>query len=199
MKTCCFCGVTDKEAKVESYHGKYFCKKHYLQYMRHGKCFDRTIYDPNDYEIDGEVAKIFMYDKQGNRVGTALVDKEDLGKCLEYKWHIKKSRKTDYAISTLNERKKVFLHRFILGYNGDLDVDHINGNGLDNRKANLRICSHSKNIMNQRKRTAGIYKVKSGRYRASICYHYKTIYIGTYDTEEEAIEARKKKELELVG
>ena len=102
-------------------------------------------------------------------------------------------------ICSINERKKVFMHRLVLGYREGLDVDHINGNGLDNRKCNLRICSHSKNIANQHKRTAGICKVPSGRYRASICHNYKTIYIGTYDTEDEAIEARKTKELELLG
>lgn len=199
MKHCSFCGIGEDKAKVESYHGVYYCKKHYLQYMRHGRCFDRTIYDPNDYEVNGDTSKIFMYDRYGNRVGEALVDTEDLSKCLEFKWHLKKSRKTDYAITTINERKKVFMHRLVLGYREGLDVDHINGNGLDNRKCNLRICSHSKNIANQHKRTAGIFKVPSGRYRASICHNYKTIYIGTYDTEDKAIEARKAKELELLG
>lgn len=89
------------------------------------------------------------------------------------------------------------LHRLVLGYSGNMDIDHINGNGLDNRKSNLRIVSHSKNISNQRKPMSGIFKVKSGRFRASICHNYKTIYIGTYDTKEEAIEARNKKLLEL--
>ena len=116
MKHCSFCGIGEDKAKVESYHGVYYCKKHYLQYMRHGKCFDRTIYDPNDYEVNGDTSKIFMYDRYGNRVGEALVDTEDLSKCLEFKWHLKKSRKTDYAITTINERKKVFMHRLVLGY-----------------------------------------------------------------------------------
>lgn len=44
---------------------------------------------------------------------------------------------------------------------------------------------------------SGIFKVKSGRFRASVYHNYKTIYIGTYDTKEEAIEARNKKVLEL--
>lgn len=45
----------------------------------------------------------------------------------------------------------------------------------------------------------GVRQVKSGRYRAVICHNYKSIYIGTYDTVEEALEARRNKELELVG
>lgn len=165
--------------------------------MRHGKCFSRTIYDPNDYETNGDISILFLYDKNGKRVGQVIIDTEDLETCLAYKWHKKKSLNTDYATSTTKDGKKILLHRLVLGYDGELDVDHINRNGLDNRKSNLRTVPHSKNIFNQRKPMAGIFRVKSGRFRASICHNYKTIYIGTYDTKEEAIAERKKKVLEL--
>ena len=165
--------------------------------MRHGKCFQRTIYDPNDYEINGDISTIFLYNKNGDMVGKVVVDTEDLKTCLAYKWHIKRSLNTNYATSTTSGGKKILLHRLILGYNGNMDIDHINGDGLDNRKSNLRIILHSTNISNQRKPMAGIFKVKSGRFRASICHNYKTIYIGIYNTKEEAIEARNKKMLEL--
>lgn len=199
MKHCSFCGIGEDKARIESYHGVYYCKKHYMQYSRHGKCFERTIRDPNDYEVSGDVAKIFMYDNHGNRTGTAIVDSEDLDRCLQYKWRIQKRRHTDYARTRSKENKNLLLHRLVTGYEGNLDIDHINGNGLDNRKENLRICSRSRNMLNQRKRTVGIYKVPSGRYRVRITYNFKTINIGTYDTIEEALEARKAKELELFG
>lgn len=165
--------------------------------MRHGKCFQRTIYDPNEYEVNGDISTIFLYNKNGDTVGKVVIDTEDLKTCLAYKWHIKKSLNTNYATSTTKDGKKILLHRLVLGYNGKLDVDHINGNGLDNRKSNLRVVTHSKNISNQRNPMAGIFRVKSGRFRASICHNYKTIYIGTYDTKEEAIAERNKKALEL--
>ena len=199
MKHCSFCGIGEDKAEVIRHHGVYYCKKHYMQYMRHGKCFERTIYDPNDYEVSGDVAKIFMYDKYGNRTGTAIVDLEDLDKCLQYKWHVKNSHRTDYAITTINKKKKLWLHRLITGYEGNLDIDHINGNGLDNRKENLRICSRSRNAMNLHRKYQGVRKMESGRYRAAIQHNYKSIHIGTYDTIEEALEARKAKELELFG
>lgn len=198
MKHCSFCGIGEDKARVISHHGVYYCNRHYRQYMEHGKCF-RTRCDPNDYEVSGDVVKIFVYDKYGNRTGTAIVDLEDLDKCLQYKWHVKKGHHTNYARTTLNAKKGLLLHRVVTGYEGNLDIDHINGNGLDNRKCNLRICSRSRNLLNQYKRTAGISKVPSGRYRSRISYNYKEIYIGTYDTEDEAIEARKAKELELFG
>lgn len=166
--------------------------------MKHGKCF-RTRCAPNDYEVSGDVAKIFMYDKYDNRTGTAIVDLEDLDKCLQYKWYVNKKPHTNYAKTKIKGNKSLFLHRLVTGYEGNLDIDHINGNGLDNRKCNLRICSRSRNLINQRKRTVGISKLPSGRYRARLSYNYKRIYIGTYDTEDEAIEARKAKVLELFG
>lgn len=199
MKYCRFCGIGEDKARIDSYHGVYYCHKHYLQYRRHGKCLERTVRDPNDYEVSGDVAKIFMYDKYGNRTGTAIVDLEDLDKCLQYKWHVRKQPHTNYAETSINEKKKLFLHRFVTGYEGNLDIDHINHNGLDNRKCNLRICSRSKNMLNLHRKYQGVSKTKSGRYRADICHNYKRIYIGTYDTEDEAIEARKAKELELLG
>ena len=200
MKHCSFCGIGEDKARVINHHGVYYCHKHYNQYMKHGKCLDRSMYDPNDYEVSGDVAKIFMYDKYGNRTGTAIVDLEDLDKCLQYKWHVAKGRHTAYAKTTLKgkkEKKEFYLHRFVTGYEGNLVIDHINGNGLDNRKENLRICSRSRNAMNLHRKYQGVSKRKSGRYRAVICNNYKKIHIGTYDTIEEALEARKAKELEL--
>ena len=109
----------------------------------------------------------------------------------------KNSLHTQYAIATIDENTKIFLHRFILKYNGQLDIDHINHDGLDNRKRNLRICSHSKNLTNQHNYNNGIYKTKSNKYRATICKNNKTIYIGTYDTEDDAIYHRKIEEKKL--
>lgn len=70
------------------------------------------------------------------------------------------------------------------------EVDHINMDGLDNRKENLRIVTHSQNKANNR--YSGIKKVPSGHYQASFCRNYKTIYVGTFDTEDEALIARQR-------
>lgn len=67
-------------------------------------------------------------------------------------------------------------------------MDHINRNGLDNRKSNLRIVDHMTNMANNKH--TGVKKVKSGRFQASCTRNYKTIYIGTFDTFDEAVAAR---------
>ena len=84
--------------------------------------------------------------------------------------------------------KKIHLHRFIMDYEGDLDIDHINMNGLDNRKSNLRIVTHAENKANNN--MPGVKLVPSGKYQACCCRNYKTIYIGTYNTFDEAVKAR---------
>lgn len=85
--------------------------------------------------IEGNIAKIILRDKAQEIVGEAVVDAEDLPRCLEYKWHIRKNKNTNYAIATLSQTEKLHLHRLILNYTGPLDIDHINRNGLDNRLA----------------------------------------------------------------
>ena len=90
------------------------------------------------------------------------------------------------------------MHRLILNYNDEDDIDHINHNGLDNRKSNLRILTHSSNLMNQYNDDNGIYQVKSGKYRSTICVNGKTIYLGTYDTFDGALNIRKQEERKYI-
>ena len=72
-------------------------------------------------------------------------------------------------------------------------VDHINGNGLDNRRVNLRVVTHSQNLANRSitrrttNRFKGITKCKrTGKWQAKIMVNYKTIYLGTFESDEDA-------------
>lgn len=67
-------------------------------------------------------------------------------------------------------------------------IDHINGNRLDNRIANLRVVTHQENQWNQTK-AKGYYKRPNGKYQAYIRLNDNSIIIGTYDTEQEAHQA----------
>lgn len=70
-------------------------------------------------------------------------------------------------------------------------------NGLNNRKSNLRIVSHSDNLRNQHNNRKGIKQVGSGRFQVLLTYNYQGIYLGTYDTYEEALAARLQAENRL--
>ena len=184
---CDYCNRTSDECRIKTIKGKAYCPKHMTQYYRN-KLGERSIYDRNDVVIEGNIAKIILRDKAQEIVGEAVVDAENLPRCLEYKWHIRKNKNTNYAIATLSQTEKLHLHRLILNYTGPLDIDHINRNGLDNRKNNLRIVKHGINLANNGK--TGVKQVPSGRYQAKCTRNYQSIYIGTYDTFDEAVKAR---------
>jgi hypothetical protein len=78
----------------------------------------------------------------------ALVSEEDAGLARSFKWTAKPTgRKSGcfYAFSTVSG-KTVYLHRLIMNPEPGLHVDHINGDGLDNRRENLRVCTQSQNL-----------------------------------------------------
>lgn len=199
MRICEVCGRTDEEYDIKGYKGMVLCRKHISQFSRHGKFLEKTIYNKNDFVICNDHAEIILLNKQCEEVGRALIDLDDVEKCKQYKWHTKAGQNTLYVIATISETSKIFLHRLVLGYCGNMDIDHINHKGLDNRKKNLKICSHSENLTNQHNYNNGVRKVLSGRYRATIVQNNKSLYIGTYNSEEEAIKYRKLKEKELFG
>ncbi len=82
----------------------------------------------------------------------AIVDAEDYDRLSSYKWAVSKKRNNWYAKGRCGGLT-IKMHRVIMGLKkGDgKEVDHRNGNGLDNRKENLRLCSHAENLRNQRR------------------------------------------------
>ena len=194
---CDVCGRTDKECKIREIKEQKLCPKHITQWYRYHRFLDSTIYDKNEYINCGEWTQIVLKNKEQEIVGYAIIDTEDVEKCQQYKWHMKKSRNTNYVTATIDSSTKIFLHRLVLNYTGKDDIDHKNRNGLDNRKSNLEIVTHSKNLVNQRADRKGIKLTPSGRYSVTITKDYQSIYIGTYDSYEEALSKRLEKEQEL--
>jgi hypothetical protein len=99
--------------------------------------------------------------------------------------------------------KNIYMHRFLLNAPSNMEVDHIDGNGLNNQKSNLRLCTPSQNRMNTRTRTSsntGITGVtwdnQTQKWRATITMKGKMINLGRYKEMKDAIEVRKKAEKE---
>lgn len=135
-----------------------------------------------------------------NRV--ALVDDEDFEELNKHKWT---SSSHGYAKRAIFG-KTVYMHREILGKVDGLEVDHKNGNGLDNRKENLRRCSRMENVRNQRCTRGGTSKYKGvswhkivGMWRATIFKNGRHFQINHFKNEVDAAKAYDVTAKELYG
>jgi hypothetical protein len=130
----------------------------------------------------------------------ALADKDDFELLSQYRWHSSKSSNNHtyaraYVKSKDGKAIKILMHRLIMNPGDNFVVDHINGNTLDNRKINLRICTISQNLCNSKKHKCKSSKYKGvhydkrrNKYKATINIDKKQITIGRFETEELAHE-----------
>jgi hypothetical protein len=128
----------------------------------------------------------------------ALVDDEDYERLSQYKWYASKGWNTFYAnrdIWNSGDKISIPMHREILNlqYHDKKFVDHINQDGLDNRKKNLRIATKATNAHNsklQRNNTSGyrgvVWHKQINRWMARIVINGITKNCGCYKTKEEA-------------
>ena len=133
----------------------------------------------------------------------ALVDDEDYASLSAYHWQVATSRsETRRYVSGRVHGRVILMHRFILGLGpDDPDVDHINGDGLDNRRENLRVVTRSQNLRNGRRpytrrglptssRFKGVSFVRRiGRWEAYIQYDGEKHHLGLFHDEAAAARA----------
>ncbi|MBL0233220.1 MAG: HNH endonuclease [Chitinophagaceae bacterium] len=102
------------------------------------------------------------------------------------KWNAQKCGNR-YYVSKNKLNKKIYLHRYIMDCPDGFCIDHINGDSLDNRKENLRICSFRENSRNLIKDVfKGVTKTKNGKYQAQITYNNNHVTLGVFSSESEA-------------
>lgn len=142
------------------------------------------------------------YRVQGNVVwgtstdGTKFVfDLIDLPTVQKYRWHACRHRGT--GVPYLTNSDGVMLHQLLMGFPQGREIDHINLDTLDNRRCNLRICTHQQNQINQpaqKNNTSGVSGVSfyppREKFRARIKVSQHDIHLGYYLTFTEATQAR---------
>lgn len=135
----------------------------------------------------------------------AIVDLSDYPMLSKYTWSVSKGRNTYYAI-TWKGNKFVRMHSLLMNPKERRVVDHINGDGLDNRRKNLRVCTYSENAMNSKVKSSnksgfkGVYwSNQMGKWAAQITVMYKTKHLGYFSKIKEAINKRKEAELDFFG
>lgn len=192
MKSICY--VDNCDSKVLA---KGVCSRHYKHLYRHGKILERTIYDKNEIVIFESFAEMKLYNKDGIYVTSTLIDIEDVEKVSKYKWHLNDNGYVRNKI--LNE----YIHRFIMKPKNDKDIDHINGDTLDNRKFNLRECFHYENNRNTNKTNSntGIkgvyYDERTNKYYSTVNSQGSRYVSAYYGNIGEALECREIMELYL--
>lgn len=193
MRTC----------KVQNCNNKHkakgYCSKHYYQFKRHGHILERTRHDKNEIIEYEDYAEIILYDKDNNEVARTMISLEYVGVVKDYKWYLKQE---GYAFN----KEIGYLHRLIMNPPKDMVVDHINQDKLDNRRDNLRICTDQENKLNHSiysNNTSGASGVswskRYNKWEAQLQVNREVIYLGRYNTKEEAMEARRQAEIEYFG
>ncbi|MDD4292006.1 MAG: HNH endonuclease [Clostridia bacterium] len=126
-----------------------------------------------------------------SRGKVAIVDDETYIWLKKYKWTLSGSGKYALYYPKRNgKRRLIQMHRIIMNAKKREIVDHIDGNGLNNQKENLRIVTHRQNMLNKKnlKKKIGITRHQKG-YWARIRVEKKHISLGVYENEDDAIRA----------
>ena len=145
--------------------------------------------------IEGDTA--FVPLSQGYE---AIIDAADADVVSQHNWFILKRRHTIYAVRNRTraggKRGLVLMHRVLVGDPGGFMVDHINHNGLDNRRCNLRLATATENIANSRTRrdnSSGMkgvdWRADKGCWRAQITVNGKAKSLGHFASRDEAAAA----------
>ena len=136
----------------------------------------------------------------------ALVDDADYEWLSKWKWWARMNRSKRFYAARHRKHRAIYMHREIMKPPKGMQVDHINHDTLDNRRCNLRICTHTQNMQNKKsyKGSSSKYKGVSWdkehkNYRADITYKGKRIHLGHYTNEKDAARAYDNKAIELFG
>ena len=127
----------------------------------------------------------------------AIVDDADYDAVSKHSWHAAPGGNGVYARASIGG-KNIRMHRFLLNPSGDAKVDHVDGDGLNNTRANLRICTHAQNIQNSRRlkpRLTSVckrgvwYDGRRGDFCARISAFGNRYNLGRFLTEDDAARA----------
>jgi len=189
---------------VENCNSKHFangyCQKHHDQIRHHGKIRKRSMQDPNEIIVEGQICRMKIYNMDCEEIAETIFDlkyKEDIEK---FKWHLC----YDYVESVWYENgvsRTMMLHQAIFHLSGQNleiyeEIDHKDRNKLNNLETNLRRATRTQNCQNKQitnTNTSGYkgvhYDKQNKKWRAQIYHNGQYIYLGYFNIKEDAARA----------
>jgi hypothetical protein len=143
----------------------------------------------------------------------ATVDAADYEWLSQYRWHARfdkgghlvyAARATHFWKDGKHYRRSILMHREIMQPPEGMVVDHINSNGINNRRCNMRICTQAQNVQNRRppasekSRFIGVWR-EGKKWRAAIRCKGEHFGLGLFEDDVAAARARDRKAVELFG
>lgn len=192
---CDYCGKELKKFPSQIKRSlKHFCNDKCYHLSRRLK---DKIYFENDYA--------YIVLQKDDVTKKVLFNIEDIEKVNQYKWHLH-LRKSDMRYDACTnkfgkhcaKRKYLLMSRFLLNYSGNLTIDHINRNPLDNRKSNLRIVTQFENNQNLGNNKSGCVGVCWDKNRNKWHVMIGKKNLGRFSSFDEAVKARKQAEKEYL-
>jgi hypothetical protein len=191
-----------------------FCNKHNLQFKKYGEIPERTIKDPNEFIIDGDICWVILYNRYCMEVARAkfYTFYYESIKTSKLKWSL-----NNYGYVYANwfdengKQHQVSLHQAIIQLSDQEvpeghDIDHKDGDKLNNLNNNLRICTPAQNQQNRGKNknnTSGYKGVMwdnpTEKWRAQIRINNKNTYLGVFSIIEDAARAYNAVALQYFG
>lgn len=187
IKICKICGREVPQLTLG------MCGKHYEQYRKYGKVLDnnpRTVWDDNEIRTYKDYGEIDTYTNTGEVQNTFKFDLEDIKYLVNHKWRtvFKGITNSPYLVTG----HTIYFHRLVMG-NPNTEIDHINRDSTDNRKANLRESFRTQQLANTTLRIDNVqglkgvyYLQRDNLYRAEIQIYKKRFYSKGFKTKAEA-------------
>lgn len=188
----------------KKHHSKGYCRNHAYIYNKRGYIPLKTKISKNEYIYVGGYYEIILCNPYGEEVSRTKVDEIDIGLLSKYKWHMDNH---GYAKTGHKKSTPIRLQNLIIEHDPEMLVDHVNGDKLDNRRENLRVCTRQQNCWNSKKSERALSSKYKGvslcrsdlKWVSSICLNGIPVTIGRYATEEEAAREYDSKAKELFG